>query len=158
MARTVARPPTTRHACTLVGYPTRLGAKPIRRPRPHDPKEGTPRSGTVPPVGEAFDVAVKDDGPNVTMTVTGELDLATAPRLRDACADVVARRPETVRVDLGGLAFLDSSGISVLVQLHHDLEEGGATLVLHRVGDRTARVLEIAGLAAFFTRSDQPVE
>ena len=105
-----------------------------------------------------FDVAVNDDTSTVTMTVTGELDLASAPQLREACAGVLQREPTAVRVDLSGLTFLDSSGISVLVQLQQDLEQRDATLVLHRVGERTARVLEIAGLETFFARSDQPVE
>jgi anti-sigma B factor antagonist len=108
--------------------------------------------------GAAFGAEIGQDGATVTITVRGDLDLATAPRLREACEDAAGRDPETVRIDFGGLTFLDSSGISVLVQAQRDLDARGASLVLHRVGDRTARVLEIAGLAEFFARSDQPAE
>ena len=45
--------------------------------------------------------------------VTGELDLATAPRLDEALAG--ARRPSVVVVDLSGCTFLDSAGIRTLV-------------------------------------------
>jgi anti-sigma B factor antagonist len=108
--------------------------------------------------GGAFDVTSSAEGNTVTLTLVGELDLASAPRLRDAFAEAVQHKPETVRVDLAGLTFLDSSGISVLVQAQQDLQERSSSFVLHRVGDRTARVLEIAGLDNFFARSDQPTE
>jgi anti-sigma B factor antagonist len=106
--------------------------------------------------GTPFDLAVSEEPGTVVITVCGELDLATAPELREACAQAVKGSADTVRVDLGGLTFLDSSGISVLVETHRDLEAREATLVLHQVGDRTKRVLEVAGLSEFFTHSDQP--
>src|SRR5256885_16984117 len=56
-----------------------------------------------------FDVAVNDDNSTVTMTVTGELDLASAPQLREACEGGLQREPTAVRLDLSGLTFLDSS-------------------------------------------------
>ena len=106
--------------------------------------------------GEGFSVASGRDGDAVVITVQGDLDLATAPQLRDACDAALESDPDTIRLDLAGLTFLDSSGISVLVKTHQDAEAAGAELVLHRVDDRTNRVLEVAGLADFFEHSDQP--
>jgi len=106
--------------------------------------------------GTPFDVDVNDEGGTVVITVSGELDLATAPELREACGSAAQGSAETVRIDLSGLTFLDSSGISVLVETQRDLEERGATLVLHNMNDRTRRVLDVAGLSGFFTHSDQP--
>jgi anti-sigma B factor antagonist len=48
------------------------------------------------------------------LAVTGELDLATAPRLESAFRRLVARRPRLVVIDLSGVAFLGSSGLAVL--------------------------------------------
>lgn len=106
--------------------------------------------------GTPFDVEVSHEGDTVVITVSGELDLATAPKLREACSAAAHSSAETVRIDLGGLTFLDSSGISVLVETQRGLEERGATLVLHHMSDRTRRVLDVAGLSGFFTHSDQP--
>jgi anti-anti-sigma regulatory factor len=44
----------------------------------------------------------------------------------------------------------------VLVKAHQELERQGGSLVLHRLDDRTRRVLDVAGLSDFFERSDQP--
>ena len=109
-------------------------------------------AGTTP-----FDLSVVEDSGAVVITVSGELDLATAPRLREACTKAVQSGAETVRIDVGGLTFLDSSGLSVLVETHRELEARHASLVLHQVGERTRRVLDVAGLGDFFTHSDQPV-
>jgi len=106
--------------------------------------------------GTPFDLSVTEEPDTVVITVSGELDLATAPQLREACAKAVLGTAGTVRIDVGALTFLDSSGISVLVEAHRDLDARNASLVLHRVGDRTQRVLDVAGLSDFFSHSDQP--
>jgi len=103
-----------------------------------------------------FAVDSTTEGDAVIITVRGDVDLATAPALQAECERAVDADTAIVRLDLSGLTFLDSSGISVLVKTHQDLEESGGTLVLHRLDDRTRRVLDVAGLADFFERSDQP--
>ena len=56
---------------------------------------------------------------------------------------------------MGGVTFLDSSGISVLVDAQQRLQDASSKLVLHGVGDQIKRVLEISGLGSFFELSDQ---
>jgi len=87
------------------------------------------------------------------LVVTGELDLATAPKLRTALAEASG----SVRLDLGAVTFLDSSAISVLVDAKQRLDKAGGALVLHSLAGQTRRVLEIAGLEDFFQLSDEPV-
>jgi anti-anti-sigma factor len=91
------------------------------------------------------------DGATVVV-VSGELDLASAPKLRSALADATG----SVRVDLGAVTFLDSSAISVLVEAQQRLDAAGGGLVLHSLAGQTRHVLEIAGLEDFFQLSDEP--
>jgi anti-sigma B factor antagonist len=57
-----------------------------------------------------------DDGPVPVLSVAGEVDMATAPRLRDAFVQLAADHPGvTAVVDLDGVALLDSVGLGVLV-------------------------------------------
>lgn len=61
---------------------------------------------------EPFTCTVEDDGDAVVLRPSGELDASTAPAFRDA-AHAAVLRPTTsrVEVDLGGIAFVDSSGL-----------------------------------------------
>lgn len=102
-----------------------------------------------------FEVAVDEDGPTTVITVAGELDLATSPTLQQACTAATERKPETLRIDMTGVTFLDSTGISVLVQTHKQLDAQGGTLVLYGLRDQTRRVLDVAGLAEFFRVADE---
>ena len=54
------------------------------------------------------------DGRRRVVAVSGEVDLATAPRLRAALDDALDSRPRELHLDLGGITFMDSSGLHVL--------------------------------------------
>ncbi|HYF47056.1 MAG TPA: STAS domain-containing protein [Acidimicrobiales bacterium] len=49
--------------------------------------------------------------------VSGELDLAGADAVRVALDEAIGDEAERVELDLGDLAFLDSSGLSVFIEL-----------------------------------------
>lgn len=51
-----------------------------------------------------------------------------------------------VSLDLGGIEFIDSSGIRTLIVVHQDLEAAGHRLVLAAVSEAVGRLIEIAGL------------
>ena len=77
--------------------------------------------------------------------VKGEVDLATAPELHEVLAGFGPADGPLI-VDLSDVAFLDSSGLSVLVRCHQHLAEGGGLrLVVTR--PTTLRVLDATGLA-----------
>jgi anti-sigma B factor antagonist len=83
--------------------------------------------------------AARVDGGDVT--VIGEVDLATAPRLRGALEQAAAVG-NGIRVDLRAVRYLDSAGMAALFEF----SSHGMTV---RVcpGSIVARVLEISGLA-----------
>ena len=103
----------------------------------------------------AFDVEVTPADSEALVRVAGEVDLATSPRLREALDGVIGSGVPVVRLDMSSVGFLDSSGISVLVDAQQRLQETSSRLVLHGVGDHIKRVLEISGLGSFFELSDQ---
>ena len=112
-------------------------------------------SGSLPLVEPGFGIETALEGDATVLRVTGEVDLATSPQLREACEQAAATTPATVRVDLTQVTFLDSTGISVLVQMHKRLEGQGGALVLHGLSAQARRVLEVAGLDAFFRVTDE---
>ena len=92
----------------------------------------------------------------VTIRVSGELDLATSPILADRLAAEIAAGTGDVTVALGGVGFLDSTALRVLVTAHRDLAAADRRLQLTEPRASTLRVLEIAGLLAMFGFGDQP--
>jgi anti-sigma B factor antagonist len=85
------------------------------------------------------------DGATV-VTVTGEVDLMTAPKLAAALEDARAAGARLVVVDLSGVDFLDSSGLGVLVTAHRDLTDGQGTLHLVRPRPSIDKVLTLTRL------------
>ena len=90
------------------------------------------------------------------VTVRGEVDAGAAPGLR-SCLLEVLDHPDvrTVDLDLTGVTFLDSAGLTTLVVAHRAAEGSGRTLAL-RCGTSRAvvRPLRITGLFGVLTVVD----
>jgi anti-sigma B factor antagonist len=80
------------------------------------------------------------------VSVSGELDLYTAPRVRTGIEEAGAVGADTVIVDLSETSFIDSAALGVLVQETKRLEGRGHSLVLVTSDPRTLRVVELSGL------------
>jgi anti-sigma B factor antagonist len=82
--------------------------------------------------------------------VTGYLDMETAPQLLEMATVASTEVTGTLRIDLSGVNFIDSSGINALVMLKADADRAHRVLVLENPSERVRRVLELTGLAAHF--------
>ncbi len=82
----------------------------------------------------------------VVLSVSGVLDMTTAPRLEEAIAAALSKRPTAVIVDLTAVDFLASAGMSVLVAARKTADDEIGFAV---VGDSpaTSRPLHLIGLA-----------
>lgn len=85
---------------------------------------------------------------------SGELDIATAPRLQVAIDEVLGSQPGKVLLELRDVSFLDLSGIRVLVDARNALEQQGAALVIDGMSGAVSQVLETAGLLTSLTEGD----
>jgi anti-anti-sigma factor len=82
------------------------------------------------------------------IAVTGEIDAATVPRLIACFQAVVAHRPSSITVDLTAVPFLDSSGISALVDLCSAARPWGGSVEVTGVAANVRRVFDITGIGA----------
>ena len=102
-----------------------------------------------------MDVEVTSAAPGTVVHVAGELDLASAPSLLET---LTALEPAAgyVVVDLTDVSFLDSSGLSVLLQARQRLADGPADTDLRLVVTRPSirRVLGVTGLTEVFAIFD----
>ena len=103
-------------------------------------------------VAQGFSIGFRRAENSVVVEVAGELDLYTAPILRDRLLDVIEGQGNRyVVVDMAAVDFMDSTGIHVLVQAFRLLRERGGHLTLARVPPFVLRVLGICGLTKVFT-------
>ena len=99
------------------------------------------------PPGDRFGatVDVEQRGTTVVLHVAGELDLVTTPILSEACTRALASRPPVLVIDLTGVTFLASVGMSAVVAAH---EAGGEHTSVRVVGGGrdTLRPIRVTGL------------
>jgi anti-sigma B factor antagonist len=97
-----------------------------------------------------FRIEVTEKGPDVAvLAVDGEIDLATAPRLKEALL-ALAEEPKTVIVDLSKTQYLDSTALGVLVGGLKRKRERGGELRLAGLTERVRRVFDITRLSTVF--------
>ncbi|MDQ2883891.1 MAG: STAS domain-containing protein [Actinomycetota bacterium] len=83
--------------------------------------------------------------------IAGELDMLTGPPLQDRLEELLATRPDRVIIDLGGVSFMGSTGLSVLIWARGNAIATGTTLQLSGTSGRAVAVpLEVTGLNQLF--------
>lgn len=107
-------------------------------------KDDEPESET--PAGTLRVVASQVTGRAATLTVSGELDLATAELLTAALEHQLDAGRRYVRLNLSALTFCDASGLHALVAAHHRFLNGRGTLVLAAVSPAVSRLLTLTSL------------
>jgi anti-sigma B factor antagonist len=97
-------------------------------------------------------------GDYTVISVAGEIDLYTAPRLQAELMTVLSADTARLIVDMSGVDFCDSTGINVLLAAHRQARERGGELQLAGPGSATRKVLQVTGLESVFTVLDDPVQ
>src|SRR5207244_8467758 len=96
------------------------------------------------PGGPQFQVV----GMNGTRVVvaTGEIDMACAPSLWEALSAAIAAGQGDVIVDLSGVTFIDTQGLSVLLRAYKALSPEGRGLCLRSPCPQARTALEVSGV------------
>ncbi len=99
-----------------------------------------------------LDVAERNG--HAVLSVTGEVDVYTAPQFREQLIQLVDQGHRNIGVDLQGVEFLDSTGLGVLVGGLKRVRSHDGDLALVCTQRRILKVLEITGLTKVFTIHD----
>src|ERR1700761_326663 len=89
-------------------------------------------------------------GDCAVLRATGEVDVYSAPMLRERIRELAAKGAVHLIADLSQVDFLDSSGLGVLVGGLKRLREDGGSLALVVSTSRILRVFQITGLTKAF--------
>jgi anti-anti-sigma factor len=97
---------------------------------------------------QRFNLTERDLQPGCRdIQIEGELDLAVAGQLDEALTHAAAECSR-VLVGLERCAFIDSSGIAVILRAHNRMSEEGNRLAVYAPTDQVLRVLSMTGLTA----------
>jgi anti-sigma B factor antagonist len=112
------------------------------------PPWGKRRSEPPPPSGRpplGIDVTPARFG--AVVSIAGELDIATVPRVTAALQDEPVAIAGAVVVDLSGVTFMDSTGLAALMTLQRDVGARGGRLVIVCPEGPARLVFDVAGVA-----------
>jgi anti-sigma B factor antagonist len=93
-------------------------------------------------------------GDRTVVSVGGEIDVYTAPKLRDKITELVNAGSHALVIDMEKVEFLDSTGLGVLVGGLKKVRAHDGSMELVCSQDRLLKIFRITGLAKVFTIHD----
>jgi len=88
------------------------------------------------------------------VSVGGEIDVYTAPKLRDKVTELVGEGHYNLVIDMENVEFLDSTGLGVLVGGLKKVRSHDGSMEIVCNQDRLLKIFRITGLAKVFTIHD----
>lgn len=99
-------------------------------------------------------LATRDVDGRVVIEVAGEIDVYSAPKLRDRLSDLVGEGAYDLIIDMEGVEFIDSTGLGVLVGGLKKVRSHDGGLKLVCTQDRLLKIFQITGLSKVFAIHD----
>jgi anti-sigma B factor antagonist len=120
------------------------------RPTPDFGQGGHEVAGTP-----TLNLKVLRGGQETLVSLSGELDLSSAPALRELLAGAFEDDgPPRIVLDLSGLIYLDSTGLSIFVSAHKRATASGIAFCLANPNPSVRRLFKITALDGYFTILD----
>jgi anti-sigma B factor antagonist len=101
-----------------------------------------------------LDLKVRKQGAHAVLEVAGEIDVYTAPKLREKLIELVNEGSYHLVVDLEKVDFLDSTGLGVLVGGLKRVRNHDGSLELVCTQDKILKIFRITGLTKVFPIHD----
>lgn len=100
-----------------------------------------------------LEVRARPDRDRVIVAVSGELDLVSVGALQDTLDELRDVGWSSVVLDLRQLTFIDSTGLSLLLQAERAARREGSSFAIVDGSPAVARLLEVVGLEDHFARA-----
>ena len=85
-----------------------------------------------------------------TLALEGEVDLNDSPAIKARLAELLAGKPPRVFIDLGGVSYIDSSGLAALIEAMQRIQAYGGALALYGIHSNVQNVFQISRLDQVF--------
>lgn len=91
-------------------------------------------------------VDVTNKESTVIVSLAGEIDAYTAPKLKEAILPLTKEENQLVEVNLEQVSYMDSTGLGVFISALKSTKEYNSQLKLVQLQDRVSRLFKITGL------------
>jgi anti-sigma B factor antagonist len=104
------------------------------------------------PADRPFTIEQSEQGGRAQLVLTGELDLATAPKLEDALTRLCEAGVREIEIDLGAIDFIDSTGLRAILVAKDTCAKAGIEFFLVPArAERHRRLFELTGLRSLLS-------
>jgi anti-sigma B factor antagonist len=94
-----------------------------------------------------INIAKYQDDMEIFVSVSGEIDAYTAPKLREELLPLAEGENKVITVNLKDVTYMDSTGLGVFVGLFKQLNRNEGELRLVELSERLKRLFELTGLS-----------
>ncbi|OGL60030.1 MAG: hypothetical protein A3J27_12830 [Candidatus Tectomicrobia bacterium RIFCSPLOWO2_12_FULL_69_37] len=95
-------------------------------------------------------IETKEMGKATLVHVSGEVDMSNSPKVRDILLGLAKKKAPAILVDLGGVTYMDSSGIATLVEGLQETMGYGGKFRLAALTPKVKQVFDLARLTDVF--------
>lgn len=91
-------------------------------------------------------IDIEDKGNEKVLSIAGEIDAYTAPKLKETLLPLTQGSTDIVKVDLTEVNYMDSTGLGVFISALKSTKESDSHMKLVNLNDRVYRLFKITGL------------
>jgi anti-anti-sigma factor len=96
-----------------------------------------------------FEAVVRRQPGAATIDLYGDLTVAAGPALEGAYAAAESHRPEVIWLNFAGVAYINSSGIALIIGLLVRVRQSARSLMVYGLCPFHSHLFELAGLAEY---------
>ncbi len=89
---------------------------------------------------------VEERNSNYIIKLNGEIDVYTAPKLKQKVLPITEEEGNNVKIDLENTHYMDSTGLGVFISAYKSAKNNGSDIKLINVHDRVLRLFKVTGL------------
>lgn len=97
-----------------------------------------------------MNISHTDRGTLTIIKLTGKFDIEQTEHFEASFAEIIARRPEIISLDMNELNFIDSSGMGALIKALNTVKNAGGEMILFGLKPMIMNVFKLAKLDSFF--------
>ncbi|MFH1395063.1 MAG: STAS domain-containing protein [Candidatus Omnitrophota bacterium] len=105
-----------------------------------------------------MDIRMEEKSGISILRMAGDIDINTAPALKDSLEAVIKNEKIYILIDLKGVDYIDSSGLATLVEILKNLNRHGGKLKLTNLSVKVKGLFEITKLTQLFDILDKEDE